>query len=963
MALYTAPGTYRIKDELIIEVQNNNGDLRPFLHRYYNYNLHSLSNFCLNDPNDSIPKYFKLFLHCHILHTRQVDTINCIPININIPIGIKTATFEHTCFTYSWIQNNLRTVLLENVDRQLHFQITYHHYFWLQNNLKTVCTEIFSLFSLFKQQSSDERSFLEKADIQHFLLIAYCCYDQYSFIIITIQPHNKKNLHPVCPYINKDESRSKKTEPTYILFVLSNDLSLLVVRDLIIQLSLIFFCFVDSTVDIVDKVDDSLWEIWIVVDHKSVAETVCKVDTRSSFDLQLDRHTLDKGHLGNQDEVQRSVSGGSETWNLENRCEDHDEDANKLNYYFYFYYSFISLQLSCFDIDKVLPHEGCLLYITPAFADSGYIVPFFDNIEDLTICWTRTLFCFISNVDLPFKIFQINQTRKSTTMISCFLTICLSSISLHCDWRHVSWFCMKKLSNNIEPNPGPNKLKVITLNCRGLGNIDKFRLILNRCYDIMNRMSVVVMLQETMILDDNYLKMAWRGKYVLTPGTKNSKGCITLTNNDIKIEHIHHLGNRGHYFTATGLNGDHSTIIMNLYAPNGFGVDKFDFFIEAFDIIAAYDCDILIAGDLNVTLKPCDRFNRGVTQSEERLAAMILDYLDDLNLKDEWLFTKKSGIYTWKRGNTMSHLDRIFSRLVGYKHISVTTDWTFTTTDHAAVIVEYVATEKKLHRNEHIKLDDTVVKNADTLTELRTYLTEQLSYAEDMNPHMMLEYTKMTIRTKALDIMARSGRAMVSEVNTLNDDINTNITLLSRYTDVNSQLILTHDIENATIRKNAILQDQGEKLALRAKTRWYNEGEKSNKYFLNLLKRQNERNEMRTLHIDGVDVTDEKIIQQTLQSFYHDLYNKGEMHNIDGSFLDNMFTVEDQVNVAIGVPLTLTELWDNLRGLRATTPGPDGISNTYIKNLLDILGPIILQVWEYSMPTGNLPPSHTVSLL
>jgi len=209
----------------------------------------------------------------------------------------------------------------------------------------------------------------------------------------------------------------------------------------------------------------------------------------------------------------------------------------------------------------------------------------------------------------------------------CLNTYQLTLFVLQLDHRQVICLCIKKLLHDVEPNPGPNKIKVITLNCRGLGDINKFHLLLNRCYDVMSKMTAVIMLQETMIPNDNYLKLAWRGKYIFTPGTNNSKGCITLLNNEIKVEHIHHLGNRGHYFTVSGLNGDYPTIIMNLYAPNAFGADKFDFFIEAFEIIATYDCDIIIAGDLNVTLRPTDRFNRGVTQGEERLATMILDYV------------------------------------------------------------------------------------------------------------------------------------------------------------------------------------------------------------------------------------------------------------------------------------------------------------------------------------------------
>jgi hypothetical protein len=99
------------------------------------------------------------------------------------------------------------------------------------------------------------------------------------------------------------------------------------------------------------------------------------------------------------------------------------------------------------------------------------------------------------------------------------------SIILHVTKRHVDTITWLVLRHDIEINPGPNNntcLKIITLNCRGLGEINKFWLLLNRINKITHSCTAVVMLQETMITTDNYIQLAWRGKYVLTPGTGNS---------------------------------------------------------------------------------------------------------------------------------------------------------------------------------------------------------------------------------------------------------------------------------------------------------------------------------------------------------------------------------------------------------------------------------------------------------
>jgi hypothetical protein len=52
-----------------------------------------------------------------------------------------------------------------------------------------------------------------------------------------------------------------------------------------------------------------------------------------------------------------------------------------------------------------------------------------------------------------------------------------------------------------------------------------------------------------------------------------------------------------------------------------------------------------------------------------------------------------------------------------------------------------------------------------------------------------------------------------------------------------------------------------------------------------------------------------------------------------------------------------------LRSLKATTPGPDGMSNVYLKKLWDIIGPLLLDAWKYSIANGEMTTSHRFSIL
>ncbi len=347
--------------------------------------------------------------------------------------------------------------------------------------------------------------------------------------------------------------------------------------------------------------------------------------------------------------------------------------------------------------------------------------------------------------------------------------------------------------------------------------------------------------------------------------------------------------------------------------------------MNVFETIGQYDCDIVLGGDFNVTLNDSDRQNRGTTPGERDLALLITESTEHLGLEDIW--RNKTG-FTWCKGKVMSKLDRIYTKLSQYKLKKVEVDWTFTSTDHAAVISQFKHITKQRLRSFHIKLDNDILKNNDLLLELRQYLADQLNdvNVQTFNPHKKLEFAKMSIRTKAIDIMARKRKKEYLLLKELNMDIERNTRLLTVYTDADSQNLLQTELDNAINQRNVILSNQGEKLASMAKTKWYNEGEGSNKYFLNLLKRQGNRNEMSELTVNGQVINEPKVITQHVTEFYNKLYNHGRNTNICDSFFANMFTVDVAVNDNISREITIDELWQTLRPLRATTPGPDGIS-------------------------------------
>ncbi len=125
------------------------------------------------------------------------------------------------------------------------------------------------------------------------------------------------------------------------------------------------------------------------------------------------------------------------------------------------------------------------------------------------------------------------------------------------------------------------------------------------------------------------------------------------------------------------------------------------------------------------------------------------------------------------------------------------TDWTFIKTDHAAVVAQFEHEQKMISKSSHIKLCNDILKDPVNLNELRHHLITQLSDPQlsSFNPHAKLEFAKMTIRSKALDIMAQRRKQQNTILVELNKDIYKNTSLLSNELNAELQNMLVNELE------------------------------------------------------------------------------------------------------------------------------------------------------------------------
>ena len=554
------------------------------------------------------------------------------------------------------------------------------------------------------------------------------------------------------------------------------------------------------------------------------------------------------------------------------------------------------------------------------------------------------------------------------------------------------------ICGDIETNPGPemptnarissndkkheSDLQVVSYNVRGLGDEKKCRHLIN----YLNRtctnknVDIIVALQETLIQTPLKIPYLWRGNMHLTPGTGNGRGCISLVSNHLNIISHSTIDDRAHVI-ALQKTGDPKVayIVANIYAPNAHNEDKLVFFEEVLDRVAEmeerFECsNVIMLGDFNLIFEETEKVNRAFSGNEKRVAVAFGRLLREADLHDAWKVREGQRTdFTWRRpnSNSFSVLDRVMYRKTSLECLEIKSNWGVSSSDHAAVeaIFKVVNRRPRARRANIVRLDPSVLTNAHLAGRIRAdFLAMYSTKDESWNPHTTLEFAKVCLRSVVERVQAERNKREKCDEEEVNSSLNRLVDRLAGVTNLEEKEELITIIEALRCRKEVIIEERGQRLAERLATKWYNEGEKSTKYFLRLLNRQAPDKLEKLARDDGTEVTDQDEINEEVVNFYRELYQNYddsliESADSDSTFFENLNICSPNDDLSVAEPITLRELTEVLKTCQDSSPGPDGIPYSYLRFLWDVFGRLLVEVWNFSLRTGNLAPSHKLSFL
>ena len=526
-----------------------------------------------------------------------------------------------------------------------------------------------------------------------------------------------------------------------------------------------------------------------------------------------------------------------------------------------------------------------------------------------------------------------------------------------------------------------SELKILSLNCRGLGSPGKRRDVLDYLktlhYDIY-------LLQDTHLTDRKviFFDTIWHGKCYHSVGTHNSRGTSILFNpkTQHKIIHEEHcsIGNYNIVVFEKSLN---TYTIVNLYGPNE---DRPAFFEQINQRLNDIHSDnIIIGGDFNFVLDH-ERDSNYHRQNNPRARDTFKQIVEEQGLLDAWtVLNPGKQAFTWSKTNPhkFGRLDMFFiSEHLLNQSISCDIETGYRS-DHSIITLRVKITEKKKgpglwKLNESLLKDelyDKIIKEliVSTVTQYavpiysKDFVSNQANFDSiefTISGSLFYETLLMLIRGETVKYSKRKTRESRERESIITSEV--------RRLQEASQAQPTPDnlsrLENAKKSLEEIRKPRIEGMITRSRVNWHEDGEKCSKYFLSLEKRNAARNSIQHIKVNNLVITKKEEILEQFSENLRNKYSKNNSTSYPNIYLSNNVLnklTEDQKK-ALDSPMSLNELHVALMAMKkGKSPGSNGFTADFFKHFWEYLGVFLYRAWLENFEDSRNIDSHNLGIV
>ena len=476
-------------------------------------------------------------------------------------------------------------------------------------------------------------------------------------------------------------------------------------------------------------------------------------------------------------------------------------------------------------------------------------------------------------------------------------------------------------------------------NARGLAEDKKRRELFHKFHKSKFGIFLVQETHSTAKVEQQW-KNEWGGTIIFSHGSSNSRGtCILFKNNINMVIHGSQIDTEGRYVI---IDIEIDTIRLTLASVYGPNEDNPEFFLNFVEHIESFENDNrIIAGDWNFVLDLDNDKKGGLRHTNFQARDIILAWMEETDMIDLWRHQNPdSFVFTWKRlrphPGIFCRLDFIlvsFGMLDKIDNVNIVPGYK---TDHSSVCL---SVESLAHKRGpgYWKLNVSYLRDIDYIDAVKKTIQETVQFNNEADPLLLWDTLKCQIRGTSLNFSARKKRSKCNKIAVLERRLQQlEQKLLENYAPDTEALIT--EVKNEL---NEYIEEKTRGAMIRSKCRWYEEGEKCSKYFLNLEKRNyNCKTIDRLQSTNGHIISDSKEILQEQYSFYDKLYtstidnsnNYDNIYQFLGDTLDNVPKLSEDMKNNMDGQILETEITNAIKTTQnGKSPGLDGIPIDFYK--------------------------------
>ena len=329
--------------------------------------------------------------------------------------------------------------------------------------------------------------------------------------------------------------------------------------------------------------------------------------------------------------------------------------------------------------------------------------------------------------------------------------------------------------------------------------------------------------------------------------------------------------------------------------------------------------------------------------------------MGEFSLEDIWRIQNPNvKQYTWSRNKPNfvgSRLDYFLTETGMATWVTKAEIKSSYKSDHRSVMLE-INIHGVTRGNGTWKLNTSYLANSDFVAHINRVIQSAASWAKNQNAQDRWDSIKMIVTAEAQEFCrkkAKENKQVLISLENAIEDMENRISQESSENDVRLLEKTKRDLEDLMA-----LKTKG--IIFRAKSRWYNEGEKCTKYFLNLEKSRARAKGMAAILNDtGQLITNPREIIKMQRNFYAGLYAKDNSIKFSCEFQDKVPQVPQNMCESLNQMISEREVISAIKSMaRNKTPGSDGLPIEFYITFWSQIKDFLLDAISEAFHSGRL---------